>query len=183
MTSSPATPLAPAPGAHLAGKYLTFAIGTESYAVEVRQVREIIRLTDITAVPQMPPFIRGVINLRGKIIPVVDLRIQFGLPPAPPTDHACVVVVHTPAGAAARRETGLLVDSVEEVLSLGATDLEPTPDFGDTVDTACLRGMAKVKGAVKLLLNLERVLGNSEDGPRNPADPGVPASQNPSRQP
>ncbi|MBE7501275.1 MAG: purine-binding chemotaxis protein CheW [Verrucomicrobiales bacterium] len=171
MTSSLATPLAPAPSAHLAGKYLTFAIGTESYAVDVRQVREIIRLTSITSVPQMPPFIRGVINLRGKIIPVVDLRIQFGLPPAPPTDHTCVVVVHTPAGPAAHRETGLLVDSVEEVLSLGAADLESTPDFGSQLDTACLLGMAKVKGAVKMLLNLDRILGHSDPVSLNPTTP------------
>jgi purine-binding chemotaxis protein CheW len=167
MTASPPAPPLGTPLSGLAGKYLTFALGPESYAVDVRQIREIIRMTTVTTVPQMPPFIRGVINLRGKIIPVVDLRIQFGLPPAEPTDHTCVVVVQTPTGLAARRETGLLVDSVEEVLSFGAADLEPTPDFGSQLDTACLLGMAKVKGAVKMLLNLDRVLGHCDPLPLN----------------
>ncbi len=161
-TTIAASAAAPALGATLGGKYLTFALGPESYAVDVRKVREIIRMTSITAVPQMPAFIRGVINLRGKIIPVVDLRIQFGLPSAETTDHTCVVVVQIQTGPTTRRDTGLIVDGVEEVLNLAATDLEPTPDFGTQIDTRYLLGMAKVKGAVKMLLDLDRILGSEE---------------------
>lgn len=148
-------------GSNLGGKYLTFALGHEAYAVDVRKVQEIIRLTSITGVPQMPDFIRGVINLRGKIIPVIDLRIRFGLSTAEITDHTCIVVVQIHTGAG-RRETGLIVDSVEEVLNLTAQEIEPTPDFGSQVDTRYLLGMAKVRDVVKMLLDIDRVLGADE---------------------
>ena len=169
MTTPTLAPTAAAAGLNLGGKYLTFALGPESYAVDVRKVREIIRMTNITAVPQMPSFIRGVINLRGKIIPVVDLRIQFGLPNAETTDHTCVVVVQIQTGANTRRDTGLIVDGVEEVLNLTAGDLEPTPDFGTQIDTRYLLGMAKIKGSVKMLLDLDRVLGSEEMQALTPA--------------
>jgi purine-binding chemotaxis protein CheW len=159
LTQEPATTVA---GQNRGGKYLTFALGEESYAVDVRKVREIIRLTNITSVPQMPGFIRGVINLRGKIIPVIDLRLRFGLPNAATTDKTCIVVVQIQTGIHTRRETGLIVDSVEEVLNLTANDIEATPDFGSQVDTEYLLGMAKVKGVVKMLLDLDRVLGSEE---------------------
>lgn len=149
-------------GSNLGGKYLTFALGHEAYAVDVRKVQEIIRLTSITGVPQMPEFIRGVINLRGKIIPVIDLRIRFGLSTADITDHTCIVVVQIHTGAGGRRETGLIVDSVEEVLNLTAQEIEPTPDFGAQVDTRYLLGMAKVRDVVKMLLDIDRVLGADE---------------------
>ena len=149
-------------GQKLAGKYLTFVLGEESYAVDVRKVREIIRLTNITAVPQMPAFIKGVINLRGKIIPVIDLRTRFGLAEAATTDKTCIVVVQIQTAANQRRETGLIVDNVEEVLNLSANDIEETPDFGSQVDTKYLLGMAKLKGVVKMLLDLDRVLGQEE---------------------
>ena len=151
-----------AANSNLAGKYLTFVLGEESYAVDVRKVREIIRLTNITAVPQMPPFIKGVINLRGKIIPVIDLRTRFGLAGAATTDKTCIVVVQIQTGAHTRRETGLIVDNVEEVVNLSANDIEETPDFGAQVDTKYLLGMAKLKGVVKMLLDLDRVLDNQE---------------------
>ena len=156
------TPAVSTAGPNLGGKYLTFALGQESYAVDVRKVREIIRLTSITTVPQMPAFVRGVINLRGKIIPVIDLRLRFGLAQAATTDKTCIVVVQIQTGANQRRETGLIVDNVEEVLNLAATDIEETPDFGTQVDTEYLLGMAKVKGVVKMLLDLDRVLGSDE---------------------
>jgi purine-binding chemotaxis protein CheW len=149
-------------GRNLSGKYLTFALGRESYAVDVRKVREIIRMTNITAVPQMPDFIQGVINLRGKIIPVIDLRVRFGLPNAATTDKTCIVVVQIQAGANTRRETGLIVDSVDEVLNLSASEIEETPDFGTQVNTEYLLGMAKIKDVVKMLLDIDRVLGGTE---------------------
>ena len=162
MTTQTLEPVNTTAGTNLGGKYLTFALGDESYAVDVRKVREIIRLTNITTVPQMPGFIRGVINLRGKIIPVIDLRIRFGLPSATTTDKTCIVVVQIQTGVRTWRETGLVVDNVEEVLNLTASDIEETPEFGAQVDTEYLLGMAKIKGSVKMLLDLDRVLGNEE---------------------
>jgi len=142
----------------LAGKYLTFVLGDESYGIAVLKIREIIRLPDITAVPQMPPHIRGVINLRGKIIPVVDLRARFGLPRAEATDRTCVIVmqVNTPNGASV--PMGLVVDDVEEVINLAPVDIQETPDFGSHVETDYLLGMAKIKGVVKTLLDFDRVV-------------------------
>lgn len=162
MATQTLEPNAPSVSQHLGGKYLTFVLGGESYAVDVRKVREIIRLTSITSVPQMPAFIRGVINLRGKIIPVIDLRIRFGLGEAATTDKTCIVVVQIQTGAQTRRETGLVVDNVEEVLNITSNDIEDTPDFGSQIDTEYLLGMAKIKGVVKMLLDLDRVLGAGE---------------------
>ena len=162
MTTQTLEPTSTSAGTNLGGKYLTFALGDESYAVDVRKVREIIRLTCITSVPQMPNFIRGVSNLRGKIIPVIDLRIRFGLQSAATTDKTCIVVVQIQTGTRAWRETGLVVDNVEEVLNLAANEIEETPDFGSQVDTEYLLGMAKIKGVVKMLLDIDRVLGANE---------------------
>jgi purine-binding chemotaxis protein CheW len=141
-----------------AGKYLTFALGDESYGISVLKIREIIRLTAITAVPQMPGYIKGVINLRGKIIPVVDLRAKFGLPQAETTERTCIVVVKITQGAGLQTQIGLVVDDVEEVVNISATDIEETPEFGAQLDTQSLLGMAKIKGAVKSLLDIDRVL-------------------------
>ncbi|MEI6783085.1 MAG: chemotaxis protein CheW [Verrucomicrobiota bacterium] len=146
-------------GQHMAGKYLTFALGGESYAIPVLKVREIIRLTSITAVPQMPDYIRGVINLRGKIIPVMDLRLRFGFATAASADQNCIVVVQVKNPAGQPTAMGLVVDAVEEVAQLAAADIEETPDFGAQVDTQCILGMAKIKGAVKALLDIDRVIG------------------------
>lgn len=141
-----------------AGKYLTFLLGRESYGISVLKVREIIRLTAITAVPQMPGYIKGVINLRGKIIPVVDLRTKFNLPEAETTERTCIVVVQVTQGAGLQIQMGLVVDDVEEVINIGTGDIEETPDFGEQLDTQYLLGMAKIKGAVKSLLDIDRVL-------------------------
>ena len=142
----------------VAGKFLTFGLGNESYGVSVLKVREIIRLMDITSVPQMPAYVRGVINLRGKVVPVVDLRLKFGLARAESTERTCIVVVQitTPAGASAL--TGFIVDAVEEVLNIAADDVEPTPDFGVALATDYILGMAKIKGRVKTLLDIDGVL-------------------------
>jgi len=141
-----------------AGKYLTFVLGRESYGVPVLKVREIIRITDITAVPQMPPYIKGVINLRGKIVPVMDLRIKFALAKAETTERTCIIVVQVSLPSGAKPHVGLIVDAVEEVSNIAAGDIEPTPDFGGSLDTDYLLGMAKVSGAVKALLDIDRVV-------------------------
>lgn len=143
----------------LAGKYLTFQLGGESYAIPVLKVREIIRFTTATAVPQMPDYIRGVINLRGKIIPVMDLRLKFGFCDIAQSDQNCIVVVQVKNSAGQSTAMGLVVDAVEEVAQIAPGDIEETPDFGSQLCTEYLLGMAKVKGAVKALLDIDCVIG------------------------
>jgi purine-binding chemotaxis protein CheW len=144
-----------------AGKYLIFHLGAEEFGTEVLKVREIMGIQDITTVPQVPSYVKGVINLRGKVIPVVDLRLKFGLPPEEYTARTCIIVVRT-----LQREEemmiGIVVDGVAEVLNLAAADIEDTPDFGPGVATPYLKGMAKIKGKVKILLDIDQVLSARE---------------------
>jgi purine-binding chemotaxis protein CheW len=144
--------------AGLAGKYLSFSLGGEDYAVAVLTVREIIKMLDITAVPQVPRHVKGVVNLRGKVIPVIDLRLKFGFEEQPYTERTCIIVVEV-ALAASTVLMGIVVDAVAEVLNLAAGDLETTPEFGGRAATDYIRGVATVKGRVKILLDLDRVLG------------------------
>lgn len=139
------------------GKYLVFELGREEFGIRVLKVREIMGIQDITAVPQTPPHIKGVINLRGKVIPVVDLRLKFGLQEQEYTQRTCIIVVQV-QGEAAPMLMGIVVDGVAEVLNLVAADIEDTPDFGDGTATPYLLGMAKVKDRVKILLEIDRVL-------------------------
>ncbi len=141
----------------LAGKYLTVVLENEAYGIGALKVREIIRMQKITPVPQMPPFVKGVINLRGRVIPVVDLRVKFGVK-AEFAERTCIVVVQVKLTTDQTVHMGLIVDSVEEVVTLQASEIEPTPEFGAKIDTSYLLGMAKVKGAVKTLLDIDRVV-------------------------
>lgn len=145
------------------GKYLTFLLGREEFAIRVLQVREIMGIQDITAVPQTPGYVKGVINLRGRVIPVVDLRLKFGLAEMEYTKRTCIIVVQVQAGRVSL-STGIVVDEVSEVLNLSASDIEDTPDFGDGGNAAgsYLLGMAKIKGKVKILLDIDRVLSGQE---------------------
>ncbi|HVY70520.1 MAG TPA: chemotaxis protein CheW [Verrucomicrobiae bacterium] len=156
--STPAPEVAAPDRQTAAGKYLTFVLGRESYGIAVLKIREIIRMIEVTRVPRMPEYVKGVINLRGKVIPVVDLRVMFGLGEAKDSERTCVVVVQIQLPSGARPFMGLVVDGVEEVINLGAADIEETPDFGASVNTEYILGMAKVKGAVKTLLDIDRVL-------------------------
>jgi purine-binding chemotaxis protein CheW len=140
-----------------AGKYLSFRLGKEEFAIKVLIVREIMGMQEITSVPQTPAYVKGVINLRGKVIPVIDLRLKFGLPEAEYTQRTCIVVVQV-AHEAGKMLMGVIVDGVSEVLTLQAADIEDTPDFGDGVPTPYLLGMAKIKGKVKILLDINLVL-------------------------
>jgi purine-binding chemotaxis protein CheW len=142
----------------LAGKYLTFDLHGESYGVNVLRIREIIRLTSITTVPQMPGYVRGVINLRGKIIPVMDLRLRFGFPESANSEHTCIMVVQVNLADGKSTQMGLIVDGVEEVLNIAAGEIEETPSFGSALSTECILGMAKIKGKVKTLLDIDRVM-------------------------
>ena len=144
--------------ASLAGKYLTFTLGRESYGIGVLKVREIIRIMDVTSVPQMPPYIRGVVNLRGKVVPVVDLRIKFELANAGMTERTCIVVAQLRTASGGSALIGFIVDGVEEVVNIATEDLEPTPDFGAALDTQYILGMAKIKGRVKTLLDMDRLI-------------------------
>ena len=141
----------------LVGKYLTFAIGDEEYGVPVLKVREIIKMMDITQVPQVPHHVKGVINLRGKVIPVVDLRLKFSFAEQAYTERTCIIVVEValPSGHVMM---GIVVDAVSEVLNIAADEIEQTPEFGERVTTDYMKGVAKVKGKVKILLDLDRVL-------------------------
>ncbi len=145
------------------GKYLTFALENEHYSVPVLKVREIMRLCPITPVPRMPAFIQGVINLRGKIVPVIDLRERFGLPKAADTERTCVVVVQFATSEGGQQWMGMVVDAVEEVSHFTQDDLALPPDFGGDLDTRFITGMAKAKDTVKTLLDLDRLL--NLDGP------------------
>lgn len=156
--STPETPGRVAPS-DLAGKYLTFALGGEEYGLPVLRVREIIKVMDITQVPQVPAYVRGVINLRGKVIPVVDLRVKFGFPPQDYTERTCIIVVDVHANED-RTMMGVVVDAVSEVLNIGVGEIDHTPDFGGRVTTDYINGLAKTKGTVKILLDLDRVLGS-----------------------
>lgn len=146
----------PAANHGLGGKYLTFKLADEEYGLEILKVREINGLTDITGVPQMPPYMKGVINLRGKIIPILDLRLKFGLPEAERTEQTCVIVVNVGL------EIGILVDTVSEVLDIPSDHIEPPPVLDDQTDTGFILGMGKVGESVKILLNIDQVLSQAE---------------------
>jgi purine-binding chemotaxis protein CheW len=144
-----------------AGKYLTFGLGREEFAIQVMRVREIMGVQEITAVPQMPEYVKGVINLRGKVIPVVDLRLKFGMSAQEYTQRTCIIVVQIDHDDT-KLLTGVVVDEVSEVLTLQGADIEDTPDFGRGVATPYLLGMAKVKGKVKILLDINKVMSDQE---------------------
>lgn len=139
------------------GKYLIVTLGDESYGLPVLSVREIIRLCPITPVAGMPAHVRGVINLRGKIIPLVDLRTRFGLPDAVDQERRCIVVAQVANGGGGVRLHGVIVDGVEEVATFAANDIEPTPDFGGAIDARFITGMAKSGPLVRTLIDLDRI--------------------------
>jgi purine-binding chemotaxis protein CheW len=137
----------------VSGKFLTFFLDCEEYGVEILKVSEIIGLLPITHVPGIPPFARGVVNLRGRVIPIIDLRLKFGMEAVGATEETCIIVVRLD-----RLTIGLLVDRVSEVLEIRGEDVDPAPSFGVASAQAYLLGIAKCAGGVKLLLDIERVL-------------------------
>jgi purine-binding chemotaxis protein CheW len=142
------------------GKYLTFALGKEEYGLEILKVREIIGYMDITAIPQTPGYVRGVINLRGQVIPVIDLRAKFGMESTDKTEETCIIVVEINNGKN-RFSTGIVVDRVSEVLDIADGNIENAPEFGSSVNTQFILGMGKVGDSVKILLDIDKVLQNS----------------------
>lgn len=140
-----------------AGKYLTFRVAEEEFGIRVLKVREIMGLQEITAVPQTPAHMKGVINLRGKVVPVIDLRLKFDLPAAEYSQRTCIIVTQVESESATVL-VGIIVDGVSEVLNLTGSEIEDTPDFGDAMSGQYLLGMAKAKGKVKILLDIDKVL-------------------------
>jgi purine-binding chemotaxis protein CheW len=152
---------AAAPSDTRAGKYLTFQLANEEFGIRVLKVREIMGLQEITAVPQTPVHIKGVINLRGKVVPVIDLRLKFALEAAAYTQRTCIIVTQV-QGESGLVLMGIVVDAVSEVLNLTGPEIEDTPDFGEDITGQYLLGMAKVKGKVKILLDIDKVLSTQE---------------------
>ncbi len=139
------------------GKYLTFALAQEEYGLEILKVREIIGYVDVTAIPQTPHHVKGVINLRGQVIPVIDLRSKFGMETAEVTEETCIIVAEI-TQPDRTFSTGIIVDHVQEVLDILAQDIEEAPQFGAAVNTDFILGMAKVAESVKILLDIDKVL-------------------------
>ena len=143
------------------GKYLTFSLGKEEYGLGILKVKEIIGMMPITTVPRTPAFVKGVINLRGKVIPVVDLRLKFEMEEIAYTERTCIIVVEIAASGGAI-PMGIVVDSVSEVLNIQQGEIEDTPTFGSRLDTEYILGLAKTGGGVKILLNIDKVLSSDE---------------------
>ncbi|MFO7985842.1 MAG: chemotaxis protein CheW [Desulfatiglandaceae bacterium] len=143
------------------GKYLTFTLAEEEYGIGILKIKEIIGMMPITTVPQTPEFVKGVINLRGKVIPVVDLRLRFGMGEIEYNERTCIIVVEI-QGESEIVLIGIVVDSVSEVLNIKADEIEDTPTFGTKLNTQYILGMAKMEGSVKILLDIDRVLRSEE---------------------
>ncbi|MCP4107009.1 MAG: purine-binding chemotaxis protein CheW [Desulfobacteraceae bacterium] len=143
------------------GKYLTFTLADEEYGIGILKIKEIIGMMPFTAVPQTPHYVKGVINLRGKVIPVMDLRLRFGMEAIDYTDRTCIIVVEI-SGEASNVMIGIVVDTVSEVLNIKSDDIEDTPSFGTALDTDYILGMAKTEVGVKILLDIDKVLRTDE---------------------
>ncbi len=142
-------------------KYLTFSLEKEEYGIGILKVKEIIGMMPITSIPRTPDFVKGVINLRGKVIPVIDLRLKFTMESIPYSERTCIIVVEIDSDAATVN-IGIVVDTVSEVLNIRENDIEETPAFGTSLDMDYILGMAKMEGGVKLLLDIDKVLSASE---------------------
>lgn len=138
-------------------QFLTFVLGSDAYAIGILSIKEIIEYTHMTEVPMMPSCIRGVINLRGAVVPVMDLQARFGQPTSAVTKRTCIVIVEVQS-ADSQHVMGVVVDAVNEVLDIDASDIEPPPTFGTQIRTDFISGMGKVRGKFVILLNVDRVL-------------------------
>jgi purine-binding chemotaxis protein CheW len=147
--------------ADLAGKYLTFRVSEEDYGIQILKVQEIIRLQSITKVPKAPDSVRGVINLRGKVIPVMQLRKKFGLPEVDDTERTCIIVVQI--GREGKNTTmGIMIDEVKEVVDIRAENIEETPSFGENINIDFILGIGKINDRLKILIDIDKVMSNKE---------------------
>lgn len=142
-------------------QYLAFSVGGETFAMDIRSIREVIQFGGITEVPLMPPFIRGVINLRGSVVPVIDLCVRFGRPPSAVAQRTCIVILELAQGEGTA-ELGVMVDNVSEVLSIAASEVEPAPAFGNDLRSEFISGVAKVGERFVILLDVNHVLSIDE---------------------
>lgn len=149
-----------------AGKYLTFQLGKEAYGIGIMKVQEIVGVMPVTRMPKLPHFVRGLVNLRGKVIPVFDLRLKFGLEKKEDTDRTCIIVVRLSLDGnrpdAAEVTLGIIVDEVSEVVNVPAEAIEPPPAFGASVDVSFLLGVGKMGAKVVMLLDADRILPREE---------------------
>lgn len=145
-----------------AERYLTFRLKGEEYAVPILKVHEIIGQMEATYVPRTPEFVRGVINLRGKIIPVIDLKVRFGMQAASDTDRTCIIVLQIERSDRSPLTMGVLVDDVPEVLGIGVDSIGPAPEFGTNVDMSYLLGVGRINKRVIMLLDIDKILSGSE---------------------
>jgi chemotaxis signal transduction protein/ABC-type nitrate/sulfonate/bicarbonate transport system substrate-binding protein len=145
---------------NLEGKYLTFSLDGQEFGIDILKIKEIIGMQPIRTMPQSPPFVRGVVNLRGKVTPVMDLRVRFGMEEMPYHDRTCIIILDYD-GIDGGSRMGVIVDTVSEVVEMKASDIEDTPYFGPAVNTEFIMGMAKKENGVKILLDMERVAGRS----------------------
>jgi len=143
------------------GKYLTFTLAEEEYGIGILKVKEIIGMMPITTVPRTPEFVKGVINLRGKVIPIIDLRLKFSMEAIPYSDRTCIIVVEIDSDTTTVL-IGIVVDAVSEVLNIREDEIEETPQFGTRLNTEYILGMAKIQKGVKILLNIDQVLSSEE---------------------
>jgi len=143
------------------GKYLTFSLADEEYGIGILKIKEIIGMMSVTTVPQTPEFVKGVINLRGKVIPVVDLRLRFRMESIDYTERTCIIVVEI-EGQSDIVLIGIVVDSVSEVLNIKSEEIENTPTFGAKLNTDYILGMAKMEGGIKILLDIDKILSNQD---------------------
>ena len=156
-------------GSDREGKYLTFSLAGEEYGIGILKVKEIIGMMPITHVPQTPDYVKGVVNLRGKVIPVVDLRLKFGIEPIDYSERTCIIVVEI-IHANKTISMGIVVDSVSEVLNIKSGDIEDTPSFGTKLKTEFILGMAKTGSNVKILLDIDLVLADEDVAVMEQAD-------------
>ena len=157
------------------GQYLTFMLGGEMFAIGILAIKEIIEYHGLTEVPMMPDCVRGVINLRGAVVPVMDLLARFGRPPSAETKRTCIVIVEVQGPEGERHVIGVVVDAVNEVLDIASADIEPPPSFGAQVRADFIQGMGKVRGKFVILLDTDHVLSIEEIGAVGQAVPGLSA--------
>ncbi len=155
----------PAVAQHAGGEaqqYLVFRLAGEDFAVGILNVKEIIEYGNVTEIPMVPAFIRGVINLRGAVVPVIDLAVRFGRPPTEVKRRTCIVIVEVAQDETSKTDIGIVVDAVSEVVEIPPSDIEPPPAFGAQIRTDFIAGMGKLNGQFVILLNIERVLSVEE---------------------
>ncbi|MBN2706010.1 MAG: purine-binding chemotaxis protein CheW [Deltaproteobacteria bacterium] len=143
-------------------KFLTFSLAGEEYGISIMRIKEIIGILPITVLPQTPDYVKGVINLRGKVIPVIDLRLKFDLEPATPTERTCIIVIETESGKHNQTLVGLIIDGVSEVINLKGDEVEPSPTLQTSLHEQYILGLAKYGNGVKILLDIDKVISHEE---------------------